>query len=290
MKELGNAKFLGDFSPDTPEWHALRGEGIGGSEIGTIMGLNPYESPYTLWHKKSGLIPSDITPNWSIRFGKAFESPILELFKEQHPELEVFTTGTWANTAEPWMHANPDAIYRDADGNYGIIEIKTARAPWDDIPPAYVAQVQWYMHVFGFKRAYIAAVAGWNWEEHVVEYDNFLCSVQIATARRFRKYLSDGVKPDWDGSENTYETARRANSGMEAESVDIGNLSTRLLLAHENYDVAKKELSKVKAEVLDKMGYAQHAAAVDEGQSLIIASKQQRKDGLPYLVIHRKGK
>jgi hypothetical protein len=77
---------------------------------------------------------------------------------------------------------------------------------------------------------------------------------------------------------------------MEAESVDIGNLSTRLLLAHENYDVAKKELSKIKTEVLDKMGYAQHAAAVDAGQPVIVASKQQRKDGLPYLVIHRKGK
>jgi hypothetical protein len=43
--ELGNAEFIGDFEPDTPDWHQLRLQGVGGSEIGTILGLNPMRVP-----------------------------------------------------------------------------------------------------------------------------------------------------------------------------------------------------------------------------------------------------
>jgi putative phage-type endonuclease len=283
LKELGTAVLLGDFESGSDEWHKLRGEGLGGSEIGTVLGLNPYESAYTLMHKKCGLIPSELTPNWSIRFGRAFEAPILELFKEEHPELDIQTTGTWAHKDHNWMHANPDALYFAENGEIGIVEIKTARAPWDEVPAAYVAQVMWYMHVFGVKKAYIVAVAGWNWEEHVIEYDEFYAEVMIASATRFMEYVRTQTKPDWDGSESTYQTARMANRGVEESSADIGNLSIQLQVAQANYDTAKNELTKLKSQVLDLMGESRHA--VDGKTGRVVASKQQRKDGIPYLVM-----
>ena len=40
------------------EWLEARKEGIGASEVATIVGLNPWETPYQLWRRKTGLDPS----------------------------------------------------------------------------------------------------------------------------------------------------------------------------------------------------------------------------------------
>ena len=87
--EFNGATLLGVFESGSEEWHDARHSGIGGSEIGTIMGLNPWESAFALWAKRTGQIPDNPPENWSIRFGRAFELPMLELWAEEHPEYEV---------------------------------------------------------------------------------------------------------------------------------------------------------------------------------------------------------
>ena len=47
---------LGWFEPGTSDWHAARANGIGGSEIAAVLGLSPYESRFSLWHRKKGLL------------------------------------------------------------------------------------------------------------------------------------------------------------------------------------------------------------------------------------------
>ena len=34
------------------EWLQNRSKGIGASEAGTVLGLNPWETPYQLWRRK----------------------------------------------------------------------------------------------------------------------------------------------------------------------------------------------------------------------------------------------
>ena len=40
---------------DRNEWLEHRKSGIGSSEVATILGLNPWETPYQLWRRKVGL-------------------------------------------------------------------------------------------------------------------------------------------------------------------------------------------------------------------------------------------
>ena len=49
-------ELLGIYDNTDPRWHELRTTGIGGSEVGTICGLNKWESAFALWAKKSGKI------------------------------------------------------------------------------------------------------------------------------------------------------------------------------------------------------------------------------------------
>ena len=37
------------------EWVANRSLGIGASEVGTMLGINEWETPYQLWRRKKGL-------------------------------------------------------------------------------------------------------------------------------------------------------------------------------------------------------------------------------------------
>lgn len=289
-EKLGCAEFVGDFESGTPEWHALRKEGIGGSEVGTIVGLNPYESAYTLWHKKMGLIEErDMSDNIAVFIGNAMEKPILERYAAKHPELEIFETGTWRNEDRPFMHANPDAIFRNKQTNqWGIIEIKTGRNPWIELPPSYRAQVMWYMSVFGFEEARLIAIAGYEWNEYLIEYDEFEAAAYIQSAERFVRYMTIGTKPDWDGSESTYETVRRMNPDVEDREEEVGEVGVGLWHAQKRADEAQAELNKYKSAVLDHMGNAKYATTEIEGQGkFTVAYRATRQGGIPYLVVKK---
>ena len=54
-EDFNGAKLLGVFESGTSEWHEARADGIGGSEVGTILGLNPWESPYYLMQAQAWL-------------------------------------------------------------------------------------------------------------------------------------------------------------------------------------------------------------------------------------------
>ncbi|MDQ3578214.1 MAG: YqaJ viral recombinase family protein, partial [Actinomycetota bacterium] len=62
--------FVGDFAPGSPEWHAARAQGLGGSEIAAVLGLSPWESRFSLWHRKTGTA-SPVVENDIMYWGKA---------------------------------------------------------------------------------------------------------------------------------------------------------------------------------------------------------------------------
>jgi putative phage-type endonuclease len=281
-----DAVWLGYADHGSDEWHAMRSTGIGGSEIGTIMGLNPWESAFSLWAKRTGQIPNPPVDNWSVKFGQVFEEPILQLWADENPEWKVYRTGTWSHAAHPFMHANPDALAQHREtGEWMVVEIKTSRSFWDEVPPAYRSQVLHYMDVLGVRRGVIVAVAGWNWEVHDVLWDDFEADTQRSHAQRFWEHLEKHVRPEWDGSKSTYEAQRQLNPHIDGEDVDLGALGSDLLQAQTSYDEAETTLLKVKAQVLDAMGSAKHGLVGGER----VASRQARGNGVPWLVT-KKGK
>jgi len=286
-EKINTANLLGIFEADSEEWHAARKDSIGGSEISTILGLNPFESPYALWAKKTGKIPSSIEPNWAIRFGKAFEYPILKLWQEEHPEYEIFTTGTYQDSLLPFRHANPDALARNKEtGEWIVIEVKTGRQTWEELPAGYYAQVQHYLDVLGLEKAALVAVAGMTWYDFWIERDDFEIEIARQKAIDFQACIFADQRPEWDGSESTYEAVRYQHPQIEDSEVEIEGLENLLTLQRE-YDLANERLRQCKSEVLDRMGKSKFAYAVIEGKRRKVASRQAKRDGLPYLIVHK---
>jgi putative phage-type endonuclease len=287
LTELGDAKLLGDFENDSPEWHELRNEpgAVGGSDIGAIAGLSPWESQITKWAKKTGKISDSFEPSMAMRLGTKLEAPILEIFAEDHPELEIFTTGTWGHKEFEWQRANPDALYRKPDGTWGIIEVKFSRDYWSEVPQHYRAQVLWYMNVFGIQEAKLVALAGSSYQEFEVEWDSFEATSLIAAAYRFRESVLNETMPDWDGSNSTFETIRAMNPKIEDGEEHLDELGVNYFNALTDYEKAERKLTELKSRVLKAMGgkkrgivYGEHAISL-----------RARGMGNPYLH-HEKGK
>ena len=271
IKKLGDAVLLGNFENGSKEWHELRDEpgAVGGSDIGAIASLSPWESAITKWAKKTKQIPDEFEPNMSMRLGNKLERPILEIFAEEHPELEIYTTGTWAHKDYDWQRANPDALYKTKDGKWGIIEVKFSRDYWQEVPQHYRAQVLWYMNVFGIQEAKLVALAGSSYQEFDVEWDSFEAASLVAAAYRFRESVLNKVMPDWDGSNSTFETIRAMNPKIEDGEVDLDDLGAHYFNALTDFEQAEKKLTELKSRVLAAMEgkkrgiiYGEHAISL----------------------------
>ena len=286
-QDFNKAKLLGVFLNGSPEWHHARQEGIGGSEIGTVLGLNPWESAYALWAKRSGLIPKLATSNFAMRLGQVLEEPILQIWQEQNPDYEVFTTGTYQHPKVPYLHANPDALARNIEtGEWIVLEVKTSRNYWDELPPQYEAQVQHYLDVMGLQRGKILGLVGMDWVEADIDRDDFQIKQQRQAAKDFWDSLQSGERPAWDGSDSTYEAVRQENMEITEDEVEIEG-GHYLVLAQAEFDRAKDELNKAKSEVLAQMGTAKAAYMEHEGTRYKFAQRQARGGGAPFLVIKK---
>lgn len=137
-------------------WLELRKGGIGSSDVGTILGLNPYETPYQLWRKKKGL-DAPTPENFAMRAGHYLEDAV-SLFYQDETGNEIIksSSGDWliVNNERPFLRVSPDrtcwkrGMARKHD-NKGIVECKTTQKEidGDSLPQHWFCQLQYQLGV-----------------------------------------------------------------------------------------------------------------------------------------------
>ncbi len=279
---ISTASLIGYLENGSEAWHSARNEAgaIGGSEIGTICGYNRWESAVTLFYKKTGKIASNIEPSHRMRMGTKFEAPLLEIFQEDHPELEVFTTGTWGWNKNPLNRANPDAVAIDENGELVLLEVKFAGDNMYEIPLSYRAQMIWYMGIFNIKRGILVACAGSNYTELPIEFDQFEFDTLCQLADEFRGYLASDKQPDFEGSTSTLQTMRTVHPEIEADAeVELGDLGIHLFNAYADLQEVEKKYREMQSRTLDALGQAKWGLIDDKR----VVYRTSRNGGTPYL-------
>jgi predicted phage-related endonuclease len=292
-EQITEAACLGVFESGSVEWAKLREEPgiITGSTIGSIIGVNEWESAVTRYYKALGLIPNEITPSMAMELGTHFEQPILEFFAKTKPKWEIVKTGTWASVYESWARANPDAFFIDENGELGLIEVKFSGRYWGgEVPANYRAQILWYLGVLGLKRAVLVGLVDSRFETYEIDFDPFEFDVMLQAAKEFRKALDLQVPPDWDGAANTYETAKALHPEIEDRAEEISQqLGIDLQNTANDLDALTTKLNELKSRTLDQMGSAKTAFIEVESNKYVVATRSSRNGGSPYLTI-KKGK
>lgn len=175
---LGNTVKVATYQPNTREWLKQRQEGIGGSDIGAILKLDPkygrsnYEEVLeSKLRDYDSMEDDEFTPTLSneddivegaMQRGDAWEPMLVATFGSRHPELSLMhTKSTWRHKDDPDMLINVDGLTSSNGKNPdGILEIKTgadAREWETGVPSGYRAQVLWYLEATGFDHAHVVA-------------------------------------------------------------------------------------------------------------------------------------
>lgn len=277
------AVLIGQAEVESPEWHALRAGGIGGSEIAAVMGLSRWSSPFQTWHRKRGNLPGQ-KPNEAMDWGHRLEPAIAQRFIDDHPELSVTRTpGTYAHHERGWQRINPDGL---VDEN-ALLEVKNASAYADDftkedIPLEYHCQVQHAMDIFEVPRCYVAVLIGGNhYREYVIEADAEDQANLRNTGAAFWQSVQTDEEPPLDCSHHTYEAIRDLNPLIDRDL--IVNLTPEqwgdYLKAKADLDQAESDITFAKSHILQAMGQARVARFAERD----VLRRQMSSAKTPYL-------
>lgn len=254
--------------PGTAEWVGY----ITASKVSAILGLSPYDSPLSCWHKMKGNVPLEQETE-DHRRGHYAEPAILAWWRDEHPEHFGFEdhpqyigTGDLQRFA-----ATPDAfaMLDDPDVDRCLIEAKTARSmdEWgepgtDEVPAYYLVQVLFQLHLSGIRRAYVPVWGSWfEMAEYIVDYDEVLANGIIGRCHEFWESLQANDPPPLDNSMATFKTLKALHPAINKDEVVQldRDVAVEFITAKNDLAAAEARSRKANSVVLDLMGSAQYA-------------------------------
>lgn len=213
---LNNLVAIGAYVSGSREWLESRQNGIGGSDVGAILKVDPdygAENYREVFDSKVLPITDEMVEEQSlygtdfscaVGRGNAWEEYIRRMFAERNPDLNVaFCKTSWRHSQDSYRHGNFDGLILDDDGRpVAILEIKTGADPskwgperdgFDGLPDQYKCQVLWYMINSGINHGYLAAVID-DTEYRQYEFtlddnnvQNFIDNIESLTAAFWKK-------------------------------------------------------------------------------------------------------
>lgn len=273
-------------APGSPDWLKL----VTASKASAVLGLSPWESPRSLWHRMRGELPRD-EGNTSTRRGQYLESGILAWWEDQHPEVIHHTVieQYYATRPDmPWAAATLDAVADDLHGNTIVVEVKTAARgdEWgqpgtDEIPAYYAAQVLFQLGMVpeaAFANVAVLLGPGLEFREYVIQRDQELIDDILKRCHEFHLSLDSDEPPDLDDSVATYDAIRSLHPDIEPDlTVELTpEQADEYLDAGDAAKAAVKRERLAKTVVLDALGRAQYGAC----NGLRVARRQPSKYGV----------
>lgn len=232
------------------EWLAFRRNGIGGSDMAALLGLNKWRSVLDVWLDKTGQTEPDTEGNRFTYWGIKLEALVADEFALQTGYKVRNNNFTLQSDEHPWMLANID---REIVGVDAGLECKTASAykrdEWegDSVPDAYYIQCQHYMAVTGKSSWWIACLLGGNdFVYKEIPRNQEVIDAIIAQGEVFwNEFVIPKVMPATDGSKACTEAIRSMFKPEEGTSIDLPDTADlyfkQYFDAKEREDTAKEE-------------------------------------------------
>lgn len=277
------AVLLGNIQPGSDEWLKR----MSASKIAAVLGLSPWESRFSLWHRMAGLAEKE-AENDQHRRGHYLEPAIMAWFADQYPEWDVQSSGTqtFAHAERDWQIASPDGIAcatrpvgklrLRTDNVVALVEAKTAARDegWgepgtDQIPVYYRCQVQWQMDVMGVDVCHVALLNDrLTFTEYVVPYNPSEAEYLRDEALDFLNTLPGQPgeqRPDIDAHSATYDVIKSLPDGVIDEAVEIEPLvAERYAKAVVAAKAAEAEKRLMTSTLLDLIGDRKYADSLGE--------------------------
>ena len=255
---------------DEQAWLFARTMGIGGSDVGSICGVNPWSSALQVYFSKTGQFTAepDEASKERMHWGHMLEPIVADEFQQRNSGLICAEAGCSLKSNEyEFLIANVDRFVTDGMGKIvGILECKTAGGihaeTWEngDIPLSYYYQVQHYMFVTGIHRGWICCLVGGN---KFYQYDIFF-DTDLYTNTILPKLISfwnDNVlkltEPATQTADNDLFASLFPAEAVDEEplsfTVEYDNLGRQYLEAKQQEKEAKKRVEELQAQIKQQL-------------------------------------
>jgi putative phage-type endonuclease len=250
--------------------------GIGGTDIGAILGLSPYKTPLELW---SELVSGDSPAHRDLlhlRYGQHTESFVAREYERVSQMFTVKHEPTLFHKNHGYMFGHVDRFVLDTpavvDGAVtaqSLLECKTSSAfsknDWgepgtDQVPPLYLVQCAWYLAITECERADLAVLIGnGDFRVYTIERDMELEGLIISHAQHFWDEHVIGKKPP--EPINTQDAAILFPKEVQDLSIQANDSILQSIQEYKQVSAKSQALSdeceRLKLEILNFMGHAE---------------------------------
>ncbi len=239
------------------EWKLLRKTGIGGSDAGAVIGVNPYRSAMNVYLDKIST-ETEQQENEAIRCGHDLEQYVAERFTEATGLKVRKSNFMYRSLDHPFMLADVDRLVVGEDAG---LECKTCNAynasAWDDqsIPESYIVQCYHYMAVTRKRTWYIAClIMGVGFVYRKLCWDDAIIMGLIETEQRFwYDHVVPRIIPKPDGSDSCSKALNllypNAQSDRTIELDDVEDKLNRRAEILKEIDLLEQEQKEIEQTV-----------------------------------------
>lgn len=263
------------------DWLRMRQRGIGSSDVGAILGLNPYRTAYDVYLEKIADEPIETPLNAAMEFGLKLEGIIADTYAERNGRVVRRDDVIRIHPEHAFMMANLDRIIEPADGEgEGILEVKTASGRavkhWEsEIPLGYFAQIQHQFFVTGFTwGAFALLVDGREYSDISVKPDPDYIKTQN---ERLFQFWNENVLPRVPPPPTVADLEKlKPKTGTEIEASDeIAELCREIAAIRASISAKKKLQEELEEKLKEFIG--ENERLIHKGIEIASWKQQFRK-------------
>jgi len=275
---------------------------IGGTDIGAIIGVNPYKQLIDVYISKLGLSTSKREMNENMEWGLRNEATVAQRYADSHPDVALLQVPALNSLDYEFMSGSPDRLVIESAVKPSLffvngvdvapgeeptvrcargLEVKTADLfadGWDlkksdGVPEHYYLQCLWYMILTGRRTWDLALLRGGNrYHEFVLHYSDRLAEMVLERADEFwTQHIVPQSMPALDGSDSAYKLLK-CRFPMHVEPVRTSTASEEELVAtfmkmRTQLKTLEQPYELVKQRLLESIGDSR-SVKFDDGKKL----------------------
>lgn len=230
---------------------------IGSSDIGVIMGVSPFKTPFELWCEKTQKIqPENLDEKDSVRMGKILEEFVAQEYAYRNNVSVRRAPKVYIHPEYPFLRAHADRLIQ---GTKKGLECKTTsefnKNKWNgaDIPESYILQCQWLMGLSGRKEWDIAVLIGGNkYKDKSLKFDKDLFDLMVEKAVTFwKENVLNDIPPELTPDDNS--TLSKLYPDNNGNLLDLSDIDTDLLNSFEEAVAQRQELKMHEKQIKEEL-------------------------------------
>ncbi len=268
------------------EWLEARTHGIGASEVASVLGVNPWETPYQLWRRKKGIDPPK-EENFYMKAGHYLEDAVARFYADSTGVQIIQASAEdfmFVNDQKPYLRVSPDRTFWlpnsvHNEDNKGILECKTTQmnVDADSIPQHWYCQLQMNLGVAEMNTGALAWLTqGRDFGFVNYDFDSDFFKFMLEEVDKFwTDYIIGDAVPENMSVEDVMIRAPRSAKGKSIEATEeISTVAAQLVEAK----AAEKAAKDASSELADKLKLFMGDAEVLTYKGLTLATWKSSKD------------